>query len=716
MEKKYWIWSTSNENWRILREKNVWASRSRRWTYKVQKGDEIIFYVRGTNCFMGIFEVVSDWYENQELIWTDEETERKKRYPFEVKIKPVAIGKVNFWELVPKFNFIPKEKKNDRRAIAFYLQGPGPGNYGKPISQEDYLLIRRLMREHVKKQVFIAPSSSEHVNRNVIRDDIVRQSKELLSIEGLIPISLVSNALSSKEKRQLQELFSDGKIRIWGTAESNKSTWDSINPGDYVLFYKRGRYVYCAEIVLKMDNEKLAKTIWGEYENGETWSLVFFVKNIRPIQISREKFNMIAGYDADFIPQAFMRVNDDAAKKIIAEIIKKKYKPLKLDIGGILNSLIQQEPEFQKVIKSTFAHLIAGKNVIFYGPPATSKTYLAKKICEYVCGKDNFMIDTANAEWSYFDVVGGRVPKEGGGTEFEEGIILKATEKCKQMLKEKGKPCWLIIDELNRANLDLAFGRIFTQMDIEYREEPLYLVRRNGAKYHYFMPLSFRILATMNTYDRSLLFSLGYAFMRRFAFIPVESLLKEPKEGEEPKELIVNEEMKELCNKQRMKKLKEKALSAVLNHFTMKNGEDRAFIFEEFELQSINNVIEIFRNLQVDGLDVLDLFLYISSKITNEGLVEIGHAIIFDAAKFIVAFYLLSPKDADVKTLLTEATLAYLFPQLEYFMPKLRKGKIFLEKEYQDTWKKVTRVFEELNLTLILEKLKEVEKEYRVIG
>ncbi|RLI76814.1 hypothetical protein DRP04_12260, partial [Archaeoglobales archaeon] len=522
--------------------------------------------------------------------------------------------------------------------------------------------------------------------------------------------------LNSEQKRQLQEVFPDEKIRIWGTAESNRSTWDSINPGDYVLFYVRGRYVYCAEIALKMDNEKLAKTIWGEHETGETWNLVFFVRNVQPIWISREKLNMIAGYDANFIPQAFMRVNDDAAKKIIAEILEKKSKLPKLDTRKILNNLIQQEPEFQRVIKSTFAHLIAGKNVIFYGPPATSKTYLAKKICEHVCGKDNFMIDTANAEWSYFDVVGGRVPKEGGGTEFEEGIILKATEKCRRTLKEKNKPCWLIIDELNRANLDLAFGRIFTQMDIDHRKEPLHSVRKNGEEYHYFMPLSFRILATMNTYDRSLLFSLGYAFMRRFAFIPIGSLLKEPKESEESKGVTVNEEMRKLNNKQEMQKLKEKALFTVLNHFTKKDGEDRAFIFEEFEVSDINKVREIYRNLQVDGLDVLDLFLYVSSKITNEGLVEIGHAIVFDAAKFMMAYYLLSPEDVDVKTLLSEAAFAYLLPQLEYFMPKLRKGQIFLEKEYQDAWRKIKRVFEELNLTLVLEKLKEVEKEYRVIG
>ena len=68
-----------------------------------------------------------------------------------------------------------------------------------------------------EKQVFIAPVSREHINEDIISDEIRKKAKELVSIEGLIPIGLVSDTLSDENKRRLQEIFPDGKIRIWGT-------------------------------------------------------------------------------------------------------------------------------------------------------------------------------------------------------------------------------------------------------------------------------------------------------------------------------------------------------------------------------------------------------------------------------------------------------------------------------------------------------------------
>lgn len=37
----------------------------------------------------------------------------------------------------------------------------------------------------------------------------------------------------------------------------------------------------------------------------------------------------------------------------------------------------------------------------------------------------------------------------------------------------------------------------------------------------YVIPKDFRIIGTMNTYDKTSLYEMSYAFMRRFAFIPV---------------------------------------------------------------------------------------------------------------------------------------------------------------------------------------------------
>ena len=138
--------------------------------------------------------------------------------------------------------------------------------------------------------------------------------------------------------------------------------------------------------------------------------------------------------------------------------------------------------------------------------------------------------------------------------------------------------------------------------------------------------------------------------------------------------------------------------------------------FEDFEIVDINKVKDIFDSLKVEGLDALDLLIYVAHKITNMGFVEIGHAMIFDAAKFLVAYYLLSLENTDIQMLLDEVVLAYLLPQLEYFMPKLRKGKVFGEEKYVKMWEGMTRIFEELNLPLTLKRLREAEEEFKVIS
>jgi MoxR-like ATPase len=196
--------------------------------------------------------------------------------------------------------------------------------------------------------------------------------------------------------------------------------------------------------------------------------------------------------------------------------------PEKTSVGmAILGDLTTESLSEQAAF--ALAHLVAGKNVVFYGAPGTGKTRIAKKLCERVC--EGYSIETANSEWGNFDIIGGFMLDKDGHPDWQNGVLTKAVIKCTDSLKN-GKPYWLILDELNRANLDLAFGKVLTLMDLDYRIDSYLSGKENTS-----VPLCFRILATMNTYDKALLFSLGYAFMRRFAFIHIPSLLTDSSEA-----------------------------------------------------------------------------------------------------------------------------------------------------------------------------------------
>ena len=126
---------------------------------------------------------------------------------------------------------------------------------------------------------------------------------------------------------------------------------------------------------------------------------------------------------------------------------------------------------------------------------------------------------TANAEWSNFDVIGGISPDDSGGYYFKDGYVAEAAKLCELSIRERGKPHYLVIDEFNRANIDEAFGKLFTVF--EYRDKQPLLTHKETGGAPFMMPPEFRIIGTMNTQDKNTLFNVGFALMRRFAFVEI---------------------------------------------------------------------------------------------------------------------------------------------------------------------------------------------------
>jgi MoxR-like ATPase len=185
------------------------------------------------------------------------------------------------------------------------------------------------------------------------------------------------------------------------------------------------------------------------------------------------------------------------------------------------------------ILAALLGALRSGKHVVFTGPPGTAKTKLAVLTATLASERGlarGQILATATSDWSTYDTIGGLSPRSDGTLKFKTGRFLQALEEEK----------WLIVDELNRSNFDRAFGPLFTALsgadvDLPYEDGDSGLPIRIRAEsrpslegtHEVVVPENWRMLATINNFDKSLLFEMSFALMRRFAFIEVPSPAEE---------------------------------------------------------------------------------------------------------------------------------------------------------------------------------------------
>lgn len=189
-------------------------------------------------------------------------------------------------------------------------------------------------------------------------------------------------------------------------------------------------------------------------------------------------------------------------------------------------SLVGIDPSVYRQIE---AAVNSGKrHIILYGPPGTGKTtlaeYLAREISERDDGDGSYLMLTASSAWSVQDLVGGYQPLGGGAIGFIPGAMLRNFDKP------------TIIDELNRCPIDKVLGPLFSilsgqasvlpcRADAADPSSPFHVVLPNsraGMAAHEHAPqAAWRLICTLNIYDKTQLGQISYALSRRFAWIKV---------------------------------------------------------------------------------------------------------------------------------------------------------------------------------------------------
>jgi len=374
-----------------------------------------------------------------------------------------------------------------------------------------------------------------------------------------------------------------------------KNIWDSLSPyrvgettSPNVILFGIVRHYYKTlmanlEAYTSENPEDTQKTLFYGYVKKEWEAFLEDYKEIRPEEVAATGDRKA---DAGRKAAANKKANQDVRERIgrLTVLWKNPGEMLTLPDGTeITIERVERvmEEDIYKEYKEAM-DILGIKQMILQGPPGTSKTYTAKAFLKYMAHhcSDSALADLQISDYESADRFCARMAQTGekpeiawdivqfhpsyGYEDFIRGIRVSTKQDSDTVIyetvnkvlagmaalavKNPETEFFLIIDEINRANLATVFGELI--YGLEYRDEAVATPYAVNDDYRISLPENLYVIGTMNTADKSI-GSIDYAIRRRFLFfeqLPDEKVIENYKKDAGEAQLELNRQAVRLFN------------------------------------------------------------------------------------------------------------------------------------------------------------------------
>lgn len=288
------------------------------------------------------------------------------------------------------------------------------------------------------------------------------------SIINPIDENKVFHDFPDTEHDKLRNILSEGKgFYAWGAVPGpqNLKRWESLSKGDFVFCVYDNSYHYVAQVLMKYENENLARAVWGEDENGNTWQYIYFLT--KPTAVNLSVVDLIGFLNSGYM--GFTKISDEKIANIIDKFGsvesfidqkvlggKPMYEPSPLEniIASISNTGFVFEP-WQ--IAAYITALRTKPFVILAGVTGTGKSKLPDLVSKATSGVSKLI--SVRPDWTdSSDVLGYCSLNE----KFRPGQLLVFVQEATES-PDKHHVC--IIDEMNIARVEHYFAEILSKIE-----------------------------------------------------------------------------------------------------------------------------------------------------------------------------------------------------------------------------------------------------------